>query len=157
MRIRYKFRKKHLLFLVPVFLLAIPVVFAGDPLPPTYVDAINSTITPTTTTSLPALSVLDIVVGAASGAFYGLLGYYTDRSKTGEKLDSKQLGLTVGIGALLGLFIPITAPTDLPGLIGTATTAFGSFGAIYFIQKLLLIAHTLHPPPVAPSPTPVPA
>jgi len=157
MRIQYKFRKKHLLFLVPVFLLAIPIVFAGDPLPPTYyVIGTNSTAT-TATTGLPVLSVLDIVVGAASGAFYGLLGYYTDRNKTGEKLDSKQLGLTVGIGALLGLFIPITAPTDLPGLIGTATTAFGSFGAIYFIQKLLLIAHTLHPPPVAPSPAPVPA
>jgi membrane associated rhomboid family serine protease len=107
--------------------------------------ATNSTSTTPVTGA--SLSVLDIVVGIASGGFYGLLGYYTDLEKNPlEKFNQKQFLLTVGIGAIVGLFIPITAPADLPTLIGTATTAFGSFGAIYFIQKLVLIAHTLSPP-----------
>ena len=107
--------------------------------------ATNSTST-TISPAIGTLTVTDIAVGMLSAAIYGALGYYTDLEKNpAEKFNSKQFALTVGIGAILGLFIPIAQPTDLSGLAAAGLVAFTNFGAIYFIQKLLTIAHTLHP------------
>ena len=113
--------------------------------------ATNSTVT-TTGPAIGTLTVTDIAVGMLSAAIYGALGYYTDLEKNpAEKFNSRQFALTVGIGAILGLFIPIAQPTDLSGLAATGLVAFTNFGAIFFIQKLLTIAHTLYPPkPAAP-------
>ncbi len=94
-------------------------------------------------TSIPAISLTLVTVGAFSGAVYGGLGYINDRSKSGEAFNGKQFGLTVGIGAVVGIFVPIAQP-------------FTSFGAIYFVQKLIGIANAVHSLG-KPAPTPVPA
>lgn len=105
--------------------------------------ATNSTSTGPLVTS--TLSLTDIVVGAFSAAVYAGLGYYTDLSKNpGESFNPKQFMVTVAIGGALGLFVPITQPTDLSGLASAGLTAFTSFGAIYFIQKLLSILNAFH-------------
>lgn len=97
--------------------------------------------------TIGTLTVTDIAVGMLSAAIYGALGYYTDLQKNpAEKFNSRQFALTVGIGAILGLFIPIAQPTDLTGLVGTGLVAFTNFGAIFFIQKLITVAHVLYPP-----------
>ncbi len=107
-------------------------------------------------TSIPAISLTLVTVGAFSGAVYGGLGYINDRSKSGEAFNGKQFGLTVGIGAVVGIFVPIAQPTDLNGLVAAGLTAFTSFGAIYFVQKLIGIANAVHSLG-KPAPTPVPA
>src|SRR2546426_7965326 len=74
--------------------------------------ATNSTAT--TSPTIGTLTVTDIAVGMLSAAIYGALGYYTDLEKNpAEKFNSRQFALTVGIGAILGLFIPIAQPTEI--------------------------------------------
>ena len=109
--------------------------------------ATNSTSTTGTSPTIGTLTVTDIAVGMLSAAIYGALGYYTDLQKNPtEKFNSRQFALTVGIGAILGLFIPIAQPTDLSGLAATGLVAFTNFGAIFFIQKLVTVAHVLYHP-----------
>lgn len=106
--------------------------------------ATNSTST-STAPVIPMLSLTDIVVGAFTGAVYGGLGYYNDIQKnTSEKFNSRQYALTIIVGGILGIFVPIAQPTDLSGLASAGFTAFTSFGAIYFIQKLIGIANAFH-------------
>src|SRR5437879_836599 len=109
--------------------------------------ATNYTSTTGTSPTIGTLTVTDIAVGMLSAAIYGALGYYTDLQKNPtEKFNSRQFALTVGIGAILGLFIPIAQPTDLSGLAATGLVAFTNSGAIFFIQKLVTVAHVLYHP-----------
>jgi len=89
-----------------------------------------------------SLELNGLIAGALSGAFYGGIGYYADtKTNTTEKFNAKQFGITVALGTIIGLFIPITTPTDTTGLLLGLATAFSNFGAIYFIQKGVTIFH----------------
>ncbi len=94
------------------------------------------------------LEMQNIIAGAASGAFYGTLGYYKDsltvidpKTNLPEKFNPRQWGITVAVGIIVGLFIPITAPTDLQGFALTIGTAYTQFGSIWFIQSGVTIIH----------------
>src|SRR5438093_9603980 len=89
-----------------------------------------------------SLELNGLIAGALSGAFYGALGYYADtKTNVNEKFNSKQFAITIALGTIIGLFIPITTPTDTTGLLLGLATAFSNFGAIYFIQKGITIFH----------------
>src|SRR2546426_838468 len=111
-------KPRILLFATLAFALAITgvgIVYAAT-------NSTSTTISP----AIGTLTVTDIAVGMLSAAIYGALGYYTDLEKNpAEKFNSKQFALTVGIGAILGLFIPIAQPTDLSGLAAAGLVARG--------------------------------
>ena len=95
-----------------------------------------------------SLEVQNLIAGAASGAFYGTMGYYKDSltvidPKTGkpESFNPRQWAITVAVGTVVGLFVPITAPTDLQGFALAIGTAYTQFGGIWFLQNGATIIH----------------
>lgn len=110
--------------------------------------ATNSTAT--TGTLTPAITsqefLVSVAVSAVAGIGYAAMGYYQGHLQKGEKFDPRAFAVTVLLGGFLGIFVSISAPTDLTGLIGVGFTSFTTFGAIYFVQKAIGIYTALKNP-----------